>query len=286
MKLYVHVQHGLCNRLRALMSGMALSYVSGREFVLIWEKDIHCECLFSDLFDDSGFTVYDNLNNIDNFNNMTIYNYMENEINPSKTKYIEYNESNVSKDIYVKSAYVLENKEINWKLENSMFCKLKIKKDIRCKIKKYDKSLLIKRCIGFHIRSQKPDNNKKNAYDSSKNWTKESHKKINYWRDITSLNRFIPLMDDLIKKNIEVRFFISTDEEKNIKDLKEKYGNRVCFIERNKFDRSKEQIEDALIDLVLLSKCRNIYGSFWSSYSEVAHRISDKAKMKYCGVDF
>lgn len=280
MKLYIHVQHGLCNRLRAIMSGLLLSKISKRELVLIWEKDCHCDCYFYDLFENSGFKVFDSIKEI-NFENVFVYNYMENEENPAKTKRINYY---IQKDIYIKTAYVLEHFQLSWENENIMFNKLLIKSDVLEKIKEYERKFEINKCIGFHIRSQIPSNN--NKFDNSNNWNKDSHEKIIYWRNISSLNKFVQLIDRLYKRNSNLNFFISTDEENNIKILKEKFGNRILVVERNVFDRSKEQIQYALIDLYLLSKCKDIFGSYWSSFSEVAHRISGKQEINYSGVNF
>lgn len=280
MKLYLHTQHGLCNRLRALLSGMLLAQISGRELVLIWENDCHCECIFSDLFDNSGFEVYNSINEIMDWEDIYVYNYMENEDNPAKTRRINYN---IKKDLYIKTAYVLENYELNWKDENEMFKKLVIKGEINKKIDDYARLFGISGCVGFHIRSQMP--NQKNKFDSNENWKKESHEKIVHWRKMSSYSRFSLVIDKILKRKL-IPIFIATDEKENIIKLKQKYSNNIYYVEREVFDRSKEEIQYALIDLVLLSRCREIYGSYWSSFSEVAHRLSGKKEINYSGINF
>lgn len=280
-KLFLHVQHGLCNRIRALLSGLLLSKISKRKFVLIWEKDYHCDCYFNDLFDRSGFDVYSSTDILNDNNNIFIYNYMENEDNPAKTKKINYN---LPTDIYIKTAYVLVHPELKWKEENKIFKKLIIKKDIYRKIVEFKKKFNIKNCLGIHIRSQLPS--EQNEYDHPQNWKKDSHEKILHWRSLSSLDRFMALLDKLMKRKSLVIFFVATDEEKNIKILQEKYKERIYFVNRTVFDRSKEQIQYALIDLILLSNCHEIFGSYWSSFSEVAHRLSGKEKISYSGIDF
>ena len=48
------------------------------------------------------------------------------------------------------------------------------------------------------------------------------------------------------------------------------YGNdKIKILERNNYDRSKEQLYYALADIILLSRCKQFYGSTWSSFSEL-----------------
>ena len=49
--IVVHVMLGLCNRLRAYASAHALAEVTGRNLVVIWTPDVHCNTHFADLFE-------------------------------------------------------------------------------------------------------------------------------------------------------------------------------------------------------------------------------------------
>ena len=48
--LTVGTDDGLCNRLRALLSGMVLAEATGRRFTMLWPRTPACSAAFTDLF--------------------------------------------------------------------------------------------------------------------------------------------------------------------------------------------------------------------------------------------
>ena len=48
--LTVAASYGLCNRLRVLLSGMALAEATGRRYTMLWPRTQECAAAFSDLF--------------------------------------------------------------------------------------------------------------------------------------------------------------------------------------------------------------------------------------------
>lgn len=107
------------------------------------------------------------------------------------------------------------------------------------------------RCIGFHIR--RTDNRNSALY--------------------SPLELFTDKMDFEITQDREVRFFVSTDDQLLKQELKKRYGLRIITCEDVGDRYTVKGEEDAVVDLFLLSKTRKIYGSFWSSFSEVAAKI-------------
>ena len=107
-------------------------------------------------------------------------------------------------------------------------------------------------CIGVHIR--RTDN--RAAIDGS------------------PLSLFEEKMDEEIRQDDQVRFFVSTDDASVKDDLRRKYGDRVLFCEDVASRYTRKGEEDAVVDLMLLSRTRKIYGSYWSSFSEVAAGIT------------
>ena len=51
--LIIHVQYGLGNRLRALASAMSVAAARHMPMLVVWARDAHCNCSFSELFDAS-----------------------------------------------------------------------------------------------------------------------------------------------------------------------------------------------------------------------------------------
>ncbi len=69
----------------------------------------------------------------------------------------------------------------------------------------------------------------------------------------------------------DIRFFLATDEPEDQKKLAAIFGQRLLLHPKRALDRSKpEALEDALVDLWILSKCKRIIGSHGSSFSNTA----------------
>jgi len=84
---------------------------------------------------------------------------------------------------------------------------------------------------------------------------------------------FIKLMKEEIEKDDSVVFFLATDSPEEEQDMKKLFGDRIITFAK-KLDRNNpEAIQDALVDLLCLSKTRKIIGSFYSSFSDIAADI-------------
>jgi len=65
------------------------------------------------------------------------------------------------------------------------------------------------------------------------------------------------------------------------------YNGRVAWLERSVYDRSAEQLRFSLADAILLSRAPLLLGSTWSSFSELARRLSPRGiKVEMSGNDF
>ena len=71
--------------------------------------------------------------------------------------------------------------------------------------------------------------------------------------------------------NPEQRFFLATDDEETAERLKNMFGDAIVMQERRCLKRGDSAgIVDAAVDFLALSRCREIFGSFWSSLSDIA----------------
>lgn len=85
---------------------------------------------------------------------------------------------------------------------------------------------------------------------------------------------FIHKMEEVLKLEPEAHFYVSTDEPKVQEQLIQQFGSKILLLENKSFTRNSLQgMEAAVLDMFLLSKTRKIYGSFWSSFNEVAARL-------------
>lgn len=82
---------------------------------------------------------------------------------------------------------------------------------------------------------------------------------------------FVDVMSRELKQNPETKFYLATDDDVEENYLKSIFGVRILTYRKRTIDRNDPLgIEDALVDLVNLSNCAKIFGSYYSSFSDTA----------------
>jgi glycosyltransferase involved in cell wall biosynthesis len=277
-RLYIDAQHGFGNRLRAFGSAAAIAKAVDRELVVVWVPDVHCDCRFTDLFDYQGPVIesYEELPS-----NLKRYNYMENEEGANKGAEIVFESG---QDVLARAAFVLNHAASHWESECREIRQLtpiQLIKDLVNSV-----SLPVD-SIGVHVRMEAGKGLDNNAYDSPENWNKESHEQIHFWREKSHYSVFIKKIDSLLAAEPHKHIFLATDLPENYEVFKNTYRDKLLFLPRTIYDRSKEQIYYALADALLLSQTSHFLGSTWSSFSEAALRLSQSIKkIEMSGVDF
>lgn len=87
---------------------------------------------------------------------------------------------------------------------------------------------------------------------------------------------FIEKMQSEVNLNKDTQFYLATDdiEEENL--ICETFPDRVLVYKKRTLDRNNPcGIIDAMVDLLNLSHCHHILGSYYSSFSEVAAEIGN-----------
>ncbi len=88
---------------------------------------------------------------------------------------------------------------------------------------------------------------------------------------------FMDAMDREMDKDENVRFYLCTDDEAVQNDLIEKYGKERFIIYQKINNRtSKAGLQDALVEMMALSKCDKIIGSYGSTFSYFASVLGQK----------
>jgi glycosyltransferase involved in cell wall biosynthesis len=277
-RLYIDAQHGLGNRLRAFGSAAAIARAAGRELVVVWVPDVHCECRFSDLFDYDGLVIesYSDLPK-----DIKRYNYMEIEEGGIKDAEIILEKG---KDVLVRSAFVLKHEASNWETENAEIQSLKPVKAVMDLVNSVP---MPANSVGVHVRMEAGKGRDNNAYDSQENWSKDSHEQIHYWREKSHYSVFLKRIDALLEEGSDRKIFLATDLPENYEVFIGTYKDKLLYLPRTVYDRSKEQILYGLADAILLSQSTHLLGSTWSSFSEIAMRLSTcLKKIEMSGVDF
>lgn len=278
-KLFIDAQHGLGNRLRAVASAAAIAEATNRQLVVVWQPDDHCEGVFSDLFS-SPFEVIDCRPCESELEHTDFYNYMEAESGSSKDELIQLD---TDKDVYVRSAYVVNHAASNWKAENRQIKKLKISKDVLDLVN----SVEVGGLLGAHVRMVGGAQYEHLSYEADANWTKDDQELIGKWRAASHYSNFFAKIDSMLEQKKIDRIFVAADLPETYEAFLDRYPKKVCHLERGLFDRSAEQLKYALADALLLSKHSHLLGSSWSSFTELATRLSSNSPIvELSGVDF
>tara|TARA_B100001248_G_scaffold262584_1_gene259674 strand:- start:11822 stop:16654 length:4833 start_codon:yes stop_codon:yes gene_type:complete len=264
--LIIRPVYGLGNRLRALASSYSICKSLGLNLIINWVEDNHCNCSIHSLIsniDDIGFIVNEEvyINNLLD-NNYKIYNYIETEMNGKKDEFIDFDKY---KEVFVKSNCII-NSKYSYTNYNSFFKVIKFSGRVNYLINSLETTNL----IGMHIRMEGGREYCNSSYDNYKNWTEKETKLMFENRERSHINYFANQIKIILEKDPSKKFFIATDMKSNYDKLIKFYGSdKIKILERNVFDRSSSQIEYALADIILLSKCNEFYGSSWSSFSEI-----------------
>ena len=279
-KLYIDAQHGLGNRLRAIASGAAIAQATDRELIIIWEPDSHCECDFGDLFDYEGAVMARGFADMTATCGIEFVTYMELEGNSRKDKPIYLSEG---VDFYARTAYVLNSPDTNHQAENDFLKRLKPVEAVLDLVS----SVRSPNDVAVHVRMAGGDGFEHLPYEAPSNWKKSSHKKVTRWRRKSHFSNFMARIDQLTNEGRAERIFLAADQADTYDQFRKRYGNRVAFLPRKLYDRSTEQLTYALADALLLGRAPLLLGSTWSSFSELAQRLStQQMHIEMSGKDF
>jgi hypothetical protein len=245
---------GLSNRLKCLISSLHMSEKTNSELLLYWPKNHSCNCYFSDLFENNikGISKREMINIVKNRKYEIILDKLDGfkgkkqfTLNVS-TRFIGF----TKKDIHLKFQEIPEEvlKEIIFYLK-----KLKIKKDILDEVKKFSNKNFGKNMVGIHIR-------------------KGDFKVIdNKVGSVSSEDKFIEEIKNLIKKNKKTKFLLATEDKVTEEKFKAIFKDKVIsYSKQTKYREQEGAVKEALIELLLLSKCNLILGNFGSSFTELA----------------
>ena len=271
---------GLGNRLKGLISAMRLSRMSGRKLLLYWENNKYLGCDFNDLFEnDLNQISKEQLNEIKRKNSKVYRDVLEEDYD--KYDYIIFDTWKFLflpgeipegfSEIYpsekannIDFEFNRIPNEIREKLLSELLS-LKPQKEIIDFVDKFSEENDIKNCIGLQIR--RGDNR----------FTVDGREKI------SSDDKFIELMNSMPDE----KFLLSTDGYDTLIKIKETFKERVvAFPDKEVKRNNKESIIEALEAILILSKTKQIYGSYLSTFSELAWWFGGcKVKIDIVGIE-
>jgi len=275
----VDAQHGLGNRLRAIGSAAAIARATGREMVIVWEPDLHCEARLGDLFDYAGPVLELSAPPP----TATRLNYMEMEPEAAKDAPLILTDG---QDAYVRSAFVLRHPASHWGPDVAFLRALQPSAQVMALVRGHSQNRPRPQ-IGIHIRMDGAAGTKPHNYDSPEHWTANSHAAIQHWRGQSHHDRFIARTRALLDTNSRAQAFLAADTAASYAAFEAAFGDRVTRLDRPVYDRSAVQLRYALADVLLLARAQHFLSSQWSSFSELVMRLTTTIEVQEkAGVDF
>lgn len=250
---------GLCNRIRAMASGVFISKKSESVINIYWKKDKDCFADFTDLFlpveienvNVRPFKKSDFYLEMSMKKNLFIPGMLRKIIYDSQVRGLyEQQNDDVFKKISGEKAYIISGYSFtkHYPLNELFVPAIEIQNRIN-KLKESFKPVM----AGIHIR--RGDN------------TNSIGKK--------TLEDFFKIIDLEIEKIPETYFYLSSDSLDVKRELSSRYGERIILndavLERN----SLLGMKHAVIDLFCLASTKKIIGSYYSSFSDIAAEIGN-----------
>lgn len=283
-KIIIEPKNGLGNKLRAVASAAVIAQAQNRNLLIVWIPDVHYQAKFNEHFDDSQLCVVSKPIP----GQVPIANIAPTSKGGcnSFAKPIDF--QTILNDIYIVSATIISDISTTWAKE----CKwiqnhIQPLSWIQKKIDYFKNLFGIRKTIGVHIRMGQEAS--KYAFEDWSNYSAAQRKEATQNRGECHYTHFMAEMEKHWARDPNQRFFLCADSEQIYKEFERKYpqryGNYIVHTEKDSWDRSSGQLTNAVIDVFLLSMCSEVYGSAWSSFTELAQRLG-QPRVKVAGRDF
>lgn len=245
MKILLKPRSGLANRLRAIDAAWNLSRDTGHPLRVYWFDTEDCHVRWSDILEfPSQFEVVE----------VDAANQAESDAIFSGGNH-DYYRWEKEKDFIDdcrrgnESDLALESFSRFYGTQPD-YCWLAPKKDLLAEIDRIHAEIG-KKLVGIHIR-------RTDMYMAS---------------FLSDTGMFVKRIEEELQRHPDERFFLATDDPSEKKFLTEKYPGVVRTREKVAARHDDGGVRDAFIDLLMLSSCRKIYGSVYSSFSAEAAAI-------------
>lgn len=261
--LVIEPRNGLANRLRVIDSGIALAKKLNKQLVVDWILNEDLNCRFDKLFEPiDGLIINDGIKLPFPFNrHLNLYYFF-------KTLRFDISFDSIS----LRSKLNRENYKFN-------------EVDFDVHLKKYNKIFITTGEFFFpspkkyHYFKPKPFIN----YEVDKMCNKLGTNFIGihirrvdneYAILYSPTTLFIEVINSILKEDINTKFFLSTDSTEEEIFFKQAFPDNI-FSNTKIYNRNEEKgVQDALVDMLCLSRASKIYGSFYSSFPEAATYFS------------
>lgn len=258
MKVSIIPRAGLCNRMRAIASGIYIAKHYCAQSTIYWNWEDGLKADFKDLFLPIDSTISSVVEN----------------------KSWKYNQYNGRKNGWKRALQALFFNQFifafNCNTDGDIFQKITTNKHLcLCSCHSMAKHYSMSELFHPQIEIQK------RIDDITSNFTdKTIGVHIRRTDHVTAiaqspLDKFFDLLDEEIKKDDNVSFYLATDDTEVKEEIKKRFGTRVITCDDKADRNSIDGMKFAVVDLFCLSKTQKIIGSAASSYSEIAAELGN-----------
>jgi len=252
---------GLGNRIRSIDSLLAITSPIKREFNVIWERTHILNCKFNDLFVLPDYVNVIEKASSDSLMEMKAVNgyrkmmkllgikipfgydkyIFEDELQKMKNENYDFSNLLNYRSVFIETQHRFYSNGHDFELFTPFV-------EIENRLKTITKNFS-KYTVGIHIR--RTDN--RLSIENS------------------PLELFISYIRKELEMNSDTMFFLASDSFDVETKLKKLFPDNIIMQEDKEISRNNTRgIQDALVDMLCLSRTKKIYGSFWSSFSEIA----------------
>lgn len=269
-KLIINPIGGLANRMRAIASGVALADKLDIDREIVWTCNSDLRCRFELLFENSELLPH--IRYISCAKDLLFYDIprKKNLYISSLTRkmhldvllsdyerlpeFLDNNDSLVGELAGARGNILIRSGLQFYDFDEELYRKLFVPRGEITEDSKRRVSFGNNRCIGLHIR--RTDNDMSRKY--------------------SPLELFTDAVRREMAEDNSTQVYLASDDESVKNALHSEFGNRIICSEKPADRNTEEGIIEAFTEMVTLSMCDKIYGSYWSSFSEAAALIGNK----------
>lgn len=251
-RIIIEPRGGLANRMRVLDSGLMFAEAVKRPVVVIWNVNRELGARFDELFGSVPNVKVINIARdkvIGKFCSYVLRVYIKLfAFKVPDSQILAWKQANLDvQDLLKHKSVYFWTWEAFWVSDRAF-------RDLRpvAHIKKATENIVAGDMIGIHIR--RTDNVESIAQSPTQ--------------------LFVDAIEQEVSNDPRVKFFLATDDAKEEEFLQKQFPNRMVLHKKQSLDRKESKaIQEAAIDLYCLARCKKIYGTYWSSFSEAAAKI-------------
>ena len=263
--IYLQPHSGLANRFRVIISGLHFSDIVQQKLTVIWKKDHSLFSDFTDLFETDDKIILKKKNYkiriLNNVRNTCFYKLLS---------------TIFSIDFFL---FDMDIRELVWSTGTNNINLSKLPKDgtnfyfYTCHEFYFDRQYL------KHLRPVKAI--RENISLNVKSFTNKTigiHiRRTDHYKaiEVSPLENFIEKIRDDLAKDMNINYFLATDDMEVEKTLIGLFSNKIITYSKEYSRKNVKGMQDAVVDLYTLSATSKIYGSFNSSFSDMAARIGN-----------